>query len=285
MMAQKTRREFLADVGRGMLLAGVGATLADDLELSPAWADQDLPSTLEFGSLEPLVAFMQDTPPAKLTALLVERLKSGADLRTLTAAGALANARTFGGEDYVGFHTFMALAPAYRMAKELPLNQQPLPVLKVLYRNASRIQEFGGRKSEVLHPVEAEAIASDPAGGKHLQEASRKGDVDGAERTFARLAQGPIGEAFNHLQFTVEDEVDVHRVVLCWRGWDTLEIAGQEWAQTLLRQSVRYCATTERRMIERGQAPSAIHRAAEFVEPIQTGRPSAGAKLGRQRLD
>jgi hypothetical protein len=147
MVAQRTRREFLADVGRGMLLAGLGASLAADLELSPAWADQVLPSTLEFGSLEPLVALMQETPPAKLTALLVERLKSGTDLRTLTAAGALANARTFGGEDYVGFHTFMALAPAYRMAKELPLNQQPLPVLKVLYRNANRIQEFGGRKN------------------------------------------------------------------------------------------------------------------------------------------
>src|SRR6185295_20333307 len=105
---------------------------------------------------EPLVALMQDTQPAKLTSLLVERLKSGTDLRTLTAAGALANARTFGGEDYVGLHTFVALAPAYRMAKELPLNQQPLPVLKVLYRNANRIQEFGGRKSEVLHTVEAE---------------------------------------------------------------------------------------------------------------------------------
>jgi hypothetical protein len=257
-MVQTTRREFLADVGRGMLLAGLGTALAGDLALSPAWADQDLPASLEFGSLEPLVALMQDTPPAKLTALLVERLKSGTDLRTLTAAGALANARTFGGEDYVGFHTFMALAPAYRMAKELPLEQQPLPVLKVLYRNANRIQEFGGRKSEVLHPVEAESIPEGAANGTQLRDASRKGDVEAAERTFAQLTRGPIGEAFNHLQFAVEDEVDVHRVVLCWRGWDTLEIAGQEWAQTLLRQSVRYCATTERRMMEHGQSPSAI---------------------------
>jgi hypothetical protein len=37
-----------------------------------------------------------------------------------------------------------------------------------------------------------------------------------------------------------------------------LEIAGQEWAHTLLRQSVRYCATTERKMIERDQARSDI---------------------------
>jgi hypothetical protein len=257
-MTRKTRRQFLGEVGRGMLLAGLGTTLAENLGLSPAWADRDVDPSLEFGPLESLVTMMQDTPPLKLTALLVERLKSGTDLRTLTAAGALANARTFGGEDYVGFHTFMALAPAYRMAKQFPFDQQPLPVLKVLFRNANRIQEFGGKKSEVLHLVEPDAIPLDVTAGQRLRDVSRKGDVDAAEHNFAALARGPIGEAFNHLQFTIDDEVDVHRVVLCWRGWDTLDIAGHEWAHTLLRQSVRYCATTERKMIERGQARSAI---------------------------
>jgi hypothetical protein len=256
-MSLNTRREFLGDVGRGMLLAGLGTTLAGDLGLAPAWA-ADADASLSFGKLEPLVALMQDTPPAKLTALLIERLNSGTDLRTLVAAGALANARTFGGEDYIGFHTFMALAPAYRMAQALPRSEQPLPVLKVLYRNANRIQEFGGRKSEVLHPVAAGPLPAGAVGGEYLREVSRRGDVEAAERTFATLAQAPIGEAFNHLQFEVEDEVDVHRVVLSWRAWDTLEIAGQEWAHCLLRQSVRYCAQTEHRMIERGNSPSAI---------------------------
>src|SRR5919205_724363 len=68
-------------------------------------------------------------------------------------AAALANARTFGGEDYVGCHTMMALAPSFHMARELPEDRRPLPVLKVLYRNTNRIQEHGGRASEVLHRV------------------------------------------------------------------------------------------------------------------------------------
>src|SRR5688572_18358438 len=123
-MARHTRREFLEDVGRGMLLAGLGTTLAGDLGLARVFAD-DGEAPLSFGEMEPLVALMQETPPAQLTALLVERLKSGTDLQTLVAAGALANARTFGGEDYIGFHTFMALAPAYRMALELPADQRP----------------------------------------------------------------------------------------------------------------------------------------------------------------
>ena len=42
--------------------------------------------------------------------------------------------------------------------------------------------------------------------------------MNGADRTFAALVQRqPAGEAFNHLQFAVQDEVDVHRVVLAWR--------------------------------------------------------------------
>ena len=35
----------------------------------------------------------------------------------------------------MGFHTMMAMAPAYHMAAELPEGQKPLPILKVLYVN------------------------------------------------------------------------------------------------------------------------------------------------------
>src|SRR5439155_12888092 len=67
MNAPLTRREFLADVGRGMLVATVGCAAATELGLAPAFA-ADAPDTLDFGSLEPLVRFMQETPPDKLLA-------------------------------------------------------------------------------------------------------------------------------------------------------------------------------------------------------------------------
>ena len=75
-------------------------------------------------------------------------------MRDVVAAAAFANARTFGGEDYVGFHTMMAIAPAYHMSMELPEAKKALPLLKILYRNASRIQEFGGVRREVLDDAE-----------------------------------------------------------------------------------------------------------------------------------
>ena len=80
---------------------------------------------ISFGELEGLVCLLQETPTNRINSVLVEKLKGGMDLKTLTAAGALANARTFGGEDYVGFHTVMALGPAYRMSRELPENLAP----------------------------------------------------------------------------------------------------------------------------------------------------------------
>src|SRR5882724_9462157 len=156
----RTRRDFLADVGRGMLLATVGCEVAGELGVSAAFAAED--NTLSFGSLERLVCLMQETPVQRLLPTLTEQLRSGTDLRRLVAAAALANARTFGGEDYVGFHTMMALAPALHMAEELPAELRPLPVFKVLYRNTNRIQERGGRKEETLHPVKPATL---PEGG------------------------------------------------------------------------------------------------------------------------
>jgi hypothetical protein len=55
--------------------------------------------------------------------------------------------------------------------------------------------------------------------------------------------QGPAKEAFNDLLFRVEDRGDVHSTVLVWRAWEMLELAGQGFAHTLLRQSVRHCIT------------------------------------------
>ena len=246
--AFRTRRDFLAEVGRGMLVATVGFEVATDLNLASVSASAGAEAeggVLAFGSLEPLVALMQETPVNHLLPALTAKLRSGTELRQLVAAAALANARTFGGEDYVGFHTMMALAPAYHMALELPKESQALPVFKVLYRNTNRIQEHGGRKDEVLHPVAPGSISSSRPGGEALRDAVRRKDVAEAERTFARLAQGRPEDAFNDLLCAVQDGTEVHRVVMPYRAWDMLGLIGMDHAHTLLRQSVRYCVKSE----------------------------------------
>src|SRR5262245_56885256 len=107
----RTRREFPAEVGKGMLIASVGACLAADLGVSLSRAAEAPSKTPP--DLDKLVELLQQTEMNKLLPALVEKLQGGAELKSLVAACALANARRFGGTDYDGYHAFMALAPSF----------------------------------------------------------------------------------------------------------------------------------------------------------------------------
>lgn len=244
-MAPNSRREFLSDVGKGMLVASLG-TVAYDLGFASAAEAERGSDSLDFGKLEPLAALLQDTPLNKLMPTLVGKLKEGLDLRTLTAAGALANAREFGGRHYDGYHTFMALAPAFDMAQQLPEAQRPLPVLKVLYRNSTHIQAQGGRKAEVLKPVAPTPVPEGRIAGEVIRDLTRKNDPKNAEGVFAAVAHEPPDDMFNHVLYAVEDDINVHRVVLAWRAWAMLDFCGKEHAHTLLRQTVLFCCNENR---------------------------------------
>ncbi len=235
-MEPSTRRTFLFDVGEGMLAASLGSALALDLDLSPAHAAEES-KDLHFGDLEPIVGMLQDTPKDKIIGKVVGKLNDGTSLKTMTSAAVLANARTFGGENYFGFHIFMALAPTYAMAAELPKERAALPLLKVLYRNAHYMQEVGGRKNEVLHAITPAASAKPEA----IRKAVNAGDRDTGERLL--LASGKTRtELLNAALWHVEDNHDVHTAVMPWRAYSVLDIVGAEHAATLFRQSVRQCA-------------------------------------------
>lgn len=244
-MSQRTRREVFADLGKGLFTAAVGSSLASDLGLAPAWAGEE-PDRLNFGDLEPLVAYLQDTPANMMLPGVLEKVRTGTDLKTLVAAASLANARTFGGEDYIGFHTLMALPPAYHMAmEETRPNRKPLAVLKVLYRNSTRLGEKGGSKAEVLKPVQPGPVDI-LHGGEQLRAEVRARKLASAEQTFAALAQGTPQKALDQLMVMVDDGAEVHRIVLVARAWELVDFVGPARAHTLLRQSVHYCVNTEK---------------------------------------
>ena len=66
------------------------------------------------------------------------------------------------GDDYVGYHSFMALMPAFDMSRELPEERRALPVLKVRYRNTRRMQDVGGSfrsiRDTAAHMLGAEIV-------------------------------------------------------------------------------------------------------------------------------
>lgn len=246
------RRRFLAQVGSGMLVGSLGASTALDLGITSAHAGE-FDDRLTFGDMEPLVGLMQETPLDRLQQALIGQVDAGTDLPTLIAAGALANARTFGGHDYIGFHTFMALTPALEMSSELPSDRRLLPILKVLYRNTDRIQQFGGSSREVLKRLDEIKHQGLRPSGKQLQQATRQADEVNAEKMMAALADQSPAKIFNRVQFSVQDEPDVHRVVLAWRAWLAIDLVGEQHANTLLRQSVRYCLQASQNRIDNGR--------------------------------
>src|SRR5688500_19570804 len=216
-MTPTTRRDFLNSVGRGMLVAGLGASLVHDLGFSPARANEE-PAPLSFGKFDSLVDLLQSTPADKLQPILIEKLNGGeTNLTQLIAAGALANAETFGGEDYVGFHTAMAMLPALQMTDLMATERRPLPVLKVLYRNTQQCQQHGGATVKTLMAIHAAEHAAEGDLGIQIRDAARRGDMEGGEKLFSTVADAPMEEMFNILQPVMQDDINVHRFVFAHR--------------------------------------------------------------------
>src|SRR5262245_39866132 len=270
-----SRRQFLSDVGRSMLVAGIGFSTARDLGVGLAWADESAAARLSFGAQERLAALLQETTPEKLLPQLADLIRSGTQLQELVGAAALANARAFGGEDYIGFHTFMALMPSLRMASSMPSERRALPVMKVLYRNSSRLHDSGKCSADTL-PVVA-AAGDEPASAMEaIRNAVHNRDAATAERVLAGLDREA---AFNDLLPTVSESPEVHRIVLAHRAWDMINLVGIEHASTMLRQSIRYCVKQEEGRVK--------HNAgiAEMLTGLLDQHKLAGRPLGSRVLD
>jgi hypothetical protein len=242
-----SRREFLGGVGKTVGCAAVGFAIADRLGFAELMSAMPA-ERLRFGALDPLVDLMQATPAEELMPLLVQKLRSGTALSDVVAAGALANARAYGGTNYNGYHTLMAMMPSYEMASQMPKPYSALPVLKVIHRNARFFQDTGRAKEDALEPLEGAAAEAE------LVESIRARDLPKAERSLA--AAGDRARAYEDLQTVIRDDMNVHRVVLSWRAYDLIRLTGPEQATTLLRQSVRFCIDEDGQRASRGQPPN-----------------------------
>ena len=83
--------------------------------------------------------------------------------------------------------------------------------------------------------------------GELLRDQVRKNDLPAAERTFAAIcAAGSPDKSLDELMVLVDDATEVHRIVLVSRAYELIDFVGPERAHTLLRQSVHYCANTDK---------------------------------------
>ncbi len=276
-MSQQLRREFLTDMSRGMLAAGLGASLAADLGFSTAFAAEGR-ETISLGEYESLVELIRETPADKLQPAIAKMLLRGeTNLKQLTAAAALANAVTFGGCDYVGFHTAMAMIPALEMSRQLEARRQPLPVLKVLYRNAQQIQSVGAASPSILEAVSADDHdASDDLGLK-IRDACRRVDVSEGEKLLAVVGESPLA-SLNSLQLAIQDDLNVHRFVFAHRTHGLADLLGGVFL--LPAPSMRTVLRESRTESNRWEGPGVAHprTRSEAARSVQVG----GKDLGKR---
>ncbi len=281
-MPTTSRRRFIKSIGSGMLVAGLGSDLALDLGVARA---NDLfgPKVASYGPLAAWVAAMQEMKPDKLQFKIVNELqKKKVTLKELVTAAALANAETFGGQDYVGYHAEMALIPAFQMANDLPEDRKALPVLKVIYRNSSRIQQLGSQQKTLTPIVGRDESVSVDRFGPELRRLVRQADMLQAEQLFATVHKNDPDAAFDTLLYTIADEVDVHRFVLAYRGMSLVNVAGQEHSHTMLRQCVRHCVDSEKRRIDQGRKASPIR---QHIPKLMDEYGLEGIKIGSKEPD
>ncbi|MEQ8787030.1 MAG: hypothetical protein RIC55_12050 [Pirellulaceae bacterium] len=280
-MVPASRRAFLQQVGSGMFAAGLGASLAAELGLSTALGAEDS-AKIPLGEYDRLVELMRGTPAEKLQPRLAKLVLEGeVDLKQLIAAASLANAVTFGGCDYVGFHTAMAMLPALQMSRELPGAKAPLPVLKVLYRNAQQIQSVGGASQTALEALHAAEHAAVSDRGREIRDACRDVDLPRAETLLADAGASPLA-MFNALQPAVQDDLNVHRFVFAHRTHGLADLLGEEYSLLLLRQCVRFCIEQEQNRIERKRPASPIRA---LLPKMLDQHKLVGKKLGQRKLD
>jgi hypothetical protein len=258
-----------------MLAVLVGSGLAAELGL--AAEDNEDGGAKTPARLARLSQIIQQTPTKDLLAALVRQLNDGTPLRELIAAGALANARAFGGQDYNGYHSFMALCPSYAMAMALPEKERPLPILKVLYRTSTHIHGAHCAQEDHLAKIDPIKLDDKASPAEQMREATRARKLAQAEQIFAALPGTPE-QTYDDVQLLIQDDLNVHRVVLAWRAWEVLDFIGKDHARDMLRQTVRFCSDSR-------HTNPGVHPIRTVLPRLLEAHKLLAAKPGSKKVD
>jgi hypothetical protein len=173
----------------------------------------------------------------------------------------------------------MAMLPALNMLDLLPSERQPLPILKVLYRNSAQIQALGGPSKKTLREMHAAEEATVENRDIAIRDACRVGDFEKAERLFAPLANAKLDDAFNALQPVMQDEINVHRFVFAHRTRGLAELLGKDYAYTILRQCVRFSCSHDQSRINNKRPEDPIRALMpKLLDQYKLAQPSFGSR-------
>jgi hypothetical protein len=207
-----------------------------------------MPERVRFSdSIEPLVQFVEETPPGDIVDLTLEKLRGGLPVRTMLTASALAVARSSDlppGHHGGPLHPIAGLHAVSQLVARLEGEQRFLPILQHVALANKHIHDPVTSPYSLLEfaPLDAGGVEATKAA---FVKAASRGESNKADHLFQWLWQNvPPMEAFDLLLSVAlpKNVLDDHYFIFPGYTWRALEFLGQGYLPVLMRPAVRYVA-------------------------------------------
>jgi hypothetical protein len=209
-----------------------------------------IPQRVQYSAaIEPLVQFIEDTPPADILDRTLEKLRAGVPTRTMLTASALAVTRSTDlppGHHGGALHPLAGLYAITNLVNRLEGEDKFMPVLQHVALSNKHINHPAMGPYQLLDFAPAEFKDFEAAKAAFLMACSR-GESNNADHIFQWLWKNvePI-QAFDLLMSVAipKNNIDDHYFVFpgyTWRSFET-GVLDKELLPILMRPSVRYAA-------------------------------------------
>ena len=208
------------------------------------------PQPVQFSDdIEPLVQFIEDTPPSEIVDRTLDKLRAGVPTKAMLTASALAVTRSTDlppGHHGGPLHPLAGLYAISNLVERLEGEESFLPVLQHVALSNKHIHHPGMGPYSLLEfePVDAGGVEATKAA---FLTACNRGESNNADHLFQWLWQNiPQIEAFDLLMSVAipKNNIDDHYFVFPGYTWRALETGAldKEYLPLLMRPSVRYAA-------------------------------------------
>ncbi len=205
-----------------------------------------MPNRVQYSdAIEPLVQFIEETPPAEILDLTLDKLRAGVPTQTMLTASALAVARSSDlppGHHGGPLHPLVGIHAITQLVGRLEGEQRFVPILQHVALSNKHIHhpEMGPYSLLEFAPLDAGGVEATKAA---FLVAVSRGEVNKADHFFLWLWDHvPPVEALDLLLSVAipKNIVDDHYFAFPGFTWRTLEALGTEYLKVLMRPAVRY---------------------------------------------
>ncbi len=229
-----------------------------------------MPQRVQFaGHIEPLVRFIEETPPSEITDLTLAKLRAGVPIKTMMTASALAVTRSADlppGHHGGPLHPLAGMYAILKLVERLEGEDRFVPVLQHVALANKHVNDPVTSPFALLEfaPLDASGSAASRVGDLAADgngevsnaqgiEATKaafitacgRGESNKADHLFQWLWQNvPAIEAFDLLMSVAipKNTLDDHYFLFPGYTWRGLELIGREHLPVLMRPAVRYVA-------------------------------------------